>query len=234
MRTVTRRSFLKWGSALLGPLFVRGNLLLPQRIGAQSEEAYHQDNGTLHTSIGQSFLGEKLTYSAEFLWFKRVVTIETSFEALPQDKQFLGTVKGQTHGFIGLATWFRRDILTCRMEEVDGGKRLRPLECRDDVIIGSRQRKALTVFDYSAGQVMITKEKDNKVRQKTIPIPQGETFYDPISGSYNFRFGSFGPIERGREYVIKTVPKKNFTSIRINIASPEEEEKISRPLLFPR
>jgi len=99
------------------------------------------------------------------------------------------------------------------------------LECKDDVIIGSRQRKALTVFDYSAGQVMVTKEKDNKVRQKTIPIPQGETFYDPISGSYNFRFGSFGPIERGREYVIKTVPKKNFTSIRINIASPEEEEK---------
>ena len=217
--------FLKWGKGILLPVFFKGSFLLASPVSCWDGVKDNKESNHSQKRIGQHFAGEELKYTLSFLWFKKAATCEVDFQPLPQKGNFLATVKGQTHGFIGMATRFRRDILTSLMEEVDGGKRLRPLEFREDVVIGHRHRKKVTCFDYSKHQVMITKERKNGVKQKTIPIPNGETFYDPITGYYNFRFGYFGPIKRGRRYLIKTVPRKEFTCMRITIASPEEERK---------
>ncbi|MCJ7803926.1 MAG: hypothetical protein MUP18_04945, partial [Desulfobacterales bacterium] len=43
--------------------------------------------------------------------------------------------------------------------------------------------------------------------------------------SYNFRYGVYGEIERGRKYTVATFPKKGPSSYEVRVASKEEEEK---------
>jgi len=162
--SVTRRIFLRWMGSLPALFFMERNLY-----GANSDsflEAVRSDNGVTDParSIGQKFAGEELKYNLSFLWFKRAARCTATFQALPQKGNFEATIKGETQGFIGLATRFRRDILTSRMEEVDGGKRLRPLEFREDVIIGRRQRKKTTQFDHLNHEIVITREKQGVVK----------------------------------------------------------------------
>ena len=222
---LTRRVFLKWIGSLLALFFIKGKLHAASHAPSLEEMGYDNGFKDIAKSIGQKFTGEELKYNLSFLWFKKAATCTVSFQALPQEGTYQATIKGQTQGFIGLTTRFRRDILTSRMEEVDRGKRLRPLEFREDVVVGTRHRKKITHFDYHNQQITITKERRDRIKQKTMTIPKGETYYDPITGSYNFRFGSFGPIEIGQHYLIKTVPKKDFTCIRLTVASREEERK---------
>lgn len=223
--SLTRRIFLKWLGSLPALLFLKGGLYAAD--GDSFLEAGCNSNGAADGArrIGWNFTGETLGYNLSFLWFKKAATCTATFQALSQEGEYEATVQGRTLGFIGLATRFRRDILTSRMEEVDEGKRLRPLEFREDVIVRGRQRKKITRFDHLNHEIIITKERHGTVKQETIPLPAGETYYDPVTASYNFRFGSFGPITQGRQFLIKTVPKKDFTCIRLLVASEEEARK---------
>jgi hypothetical protein len=51
---------------------------------------------------------------------------------------------------------------------------------------------------------------------------------DFVTASYNFRYGAYGAIERGRTYVIPTFPRKGATSYEIKVALQDEEEQMRR------
>jgi len=225
VESVTRRIFLKCITSIPALLFMTEKLYAATSNSLLEALNNNSDVTNTASSIGRKFAGEELKYNLSFLCFRKAASCTATFQATPQKGSYEATISGQTHGLIGLATRFRRDILTSRMEEVDGGKRLRPLEFREDVIIGHRQRKKITRFDYINHEITITREKRGVVKQKTIPLPEGETYYDPVTASYNFRFGSFGPIIKGRQFLIKTVPKRDFTYIRLTVASEEEARK---------
>jgi hypothetical protein len=59
-------------------------------------------------------------------------------------------------------------------------------------------------------------------------IPPGMVYDDFVTASYNFRYGVYGEIERGRKYSVATFPKKGPTSYEVSVASKEEEEKIKK------
>jgi hypothetical protein len=56
-------------------------------------------------------------------------------------------------------------------------------------------------------------------------IPVGKTYDDFLCASYNFRYGVYGPIERGKTFIIPTFPRKGSSTYEINIASKEEEDR---------
>ena len=227
-KSISRRTFIELGSSLLLSSLMRKRFVMANEFSPNKDSHVNDHRPKTQGSIGQTFLGEELTYTLSLLFFRNAGTYRINLRALPEKKQYLAEVRGQTQGFIGMVTWFRKDLLTCRMEEVDDGKRLRPLELNDDWVIGNRHRRTTTVFDYHHHQIVVTKERGERIRTKTIPLPEGETYYDAISGSYNFRFGVFGPIERGREYVVKIVPEKKYKTISIRVGS-FNEEKANRP-----
>lgn len=228
VENLTRRIFLKWIGSLPALFFMREKLFAAKSdpFLAVARDANSVTDGA--RGIGRKFAGEELKYSLSFLWFKKAASCTAFFQALPQKGKYEATISGRTHGFIGLATRFRRDILTSRMEEVDGGKLLRPVEFREDVIIGHRQRKKTTYFDHLNHEIVITRERRGVIKQKTLSFPEGETYYDPVTACYNFRYGSFGPIIQGRQFLIKTVPKKDFTCIRLIVAPEDEAQKKER------
>ena len=224
---LTRRAFLAWTGSVAATLFLKGCPVaageVASVVGADGEEDVPESSRT----IGQHFSGESLAYTMGFLWFNKAGSCTVTFEETSEAGIYEATIAGQTHGVIGAFTRFRRDILSASMQEVDNGKRFRPLEFCEDVIVGSKQRKKTTRFDYENHQITIIKERKGKIKEKTLPLD--ETYCDPITASYNFRFGGFGPIERGRQYVVKTVPEKELTEIRVAIASLEEEKEKKRP-----
>jgi hypothetical protein len=112
------------------------------------------------------------------------------------------------------------------MEEIDGGGRLRSISFEEDVKIGSKRRRRTHFLDYQTRRWIRIRQRDDgsKTREET-EIPPGMVYDDFVTATYNFRYGAYGEIERGKKYKVATFPKKGATTYEVKVASKEEEEK---------
>ena len=177
------------------------------------------------SSIGEFFKGEELLYDGGFWLFKRVATGKISFRKLEEEGRYIATLQGETLGVLGWAARYRVDTYRSVMEEVDGGRRLRSISFGEDVKIGSKLRKRTYFSDYQKRRwVKVRRRKDGTEAKTEEEIPPGMVYDDFITGFYNFRYGAYGKIERGKKYTVPTFPRKGPTNYEIWIASKEEEE----------
>jgi hypothetical protein len=180
------------------------------------------------TDIVSHFLGEELHYRIGFLWIDEAVTGRIAFEKAKGDQGYKATLEGQTSGLIGWLTGYRRDIYMSSMELIDGGKRLKPLWFEEDVVIGDKVRKKITLFDYQRGRLV--KRRMNRrgvfIRSEE-KIPEGVVYDDFLTAFYNFRCGVYGEIRRGKRYRVRTIPKGGISTINVAIATKEEEMRRS-------
>jgi len=176
------------------------------------------------TDIASRFLGEELRYRIGFFWFDEAATGRISFERAKGDQGYKATLEGQTSGLIGWLTRYRRDIYTSSMELIDGGRRLKPLWFEEDVVIGDKVRKRITLFDYQRGRLV--KRRMNRrgvfIRSEE-EIPEGVVYDDFLTAFYNFRCGVYGEIRRGKRYRVRTIPKGGISTIDVEIATKQEE-----------
>ena len=81
-------------------------------------------------------------------------------------------------------------------------------------------------MDYQKRKwIQVRQSKDGIKTRREEEIPPGMVYDDFITASYNFRYGVYGEIERGRTYRVATFPKKGASSYVVRVASKEEEEK---------
>lgn len=176
------------------------------------------------TDIASRFLGEELHYRIGFLWIDEAATGRISFEKAKGDQGYKATLEGQTSGLIGWLTGYRRDSYTSYMDLIDGGKRLKPLWFEEDVVIGDKVRKKITLFDYQRGRLV--KRRMNRrgvfIRSEE-KIPEGAVYDDFLTAFYNFRWGVYGEIRRGKRYRVRTIPKGGISTIDVEIATKQEE-----------
>jgi hypothetical protein len=112
------------------------------------------------------------------------------------------------------------------MEEVEGGRRLRSVSFEEDVKVGNKLRRRTHFFDYQRRKwIQLRQRKDGTKVKTEEEIPPGMVYDDFLTASYNFRYGVYGEIERGRKYSVATFPKKGASSYEVRVASKEEEEK---------
>jgi hypothetical protein len=112
------------------------------------------------------------------------------------------------------------------MVEMDGGKRLRALSFEEGVKIGNKLRRKSHLFDYQKRKwIQVRRRKDGTMERTEEEIPPGMVYDDFLTASYNFRYGVYGEIERGRTYTVATFPRKGSTSYEVRVAAKEEEEK---------
>lgn len=220
----SRRSFLKWlFSGVFLPILhpIGGTPTIPHsRLAWIGERAWGEKN------IASDFQGEELRYQVRFLWFKRAAMGSILFEKVKGNQVYRATLEGKTSGVIGWLTRYRRDIYTSYMEVIDGGKRLRPLRFEEDIVIGRKVRKKVTLFDYRTGKLL--KRRMNRrgffVRSEE-NIPEGVAYDDFLTAFYNFRWGVYGKIQRGRRYRIRTIPKRGVSTIEVEIVTKAEETR---------
>jgi len=226
MRSLTRRYFIRW---LLGfPLLSLFSFHLQETWA--DPPVLPRERGK---SIGEFFKGEELFYDGGFWLFKRVATGKISFKKLEEEGRYIATLQGETLGVLGWVARYRVDTYRSIMEEVDGGRRLQSISFEEDVKIGSKLRRRTHFFDYQKRRwVEVRQRKDGTQAKTEEEIPPGMVYDDFITGFYNFRYGAYGKIERGKKYTVPTFPKKGPANYEIWIASKEEEEGKKKSLKF--
>jgi hypothetical protein len=219
MALLTRRLFLKY---LLGLPLLSSFPLHLQETWAEPPVLPRKGGN----SIGEFFKGEELHCEIGVWLFKRVALGKLSFKEIGEKGRYLATLQGETVGVLGWVARYRVDTYRSIMEEVEGGRRLRSLSFEEDVKIGDKLRRRTHFFDYQKRKwIKVKQRKDgSKVREEE-EIPSGMVYDDFITASYNFRYGVYGEIERGRKYTVATFPKKGPSSYEVRVASKEEEEQ---------
>jgi len=219
MNFVTRRLFLKF---LLGLPLLSSFPLRPQ--AAWADLASHPKKKT--DSIGEFFKGEELRYDIGLWLFKKVAIGKISFEEMAKKGHYLATLQGESLSVLGFPPRYRVDTYRSIMEEIDGGRRLRSISFEEDVKIGSKLRRRTHFFDYQKGKwITVRQRKDGTKARKEEEIPPGMIYDDFVTASYNFRYGVYGGMERGKTYRVATFPRKGASSYEVRVASREEEEK---------
>jgi hypothetical protein len=225
---LTRRHFIQY---LLGLPLLPSLTLWPRESGARLLPAEKtpllppEKTGT-GISIGQFFQGEELVYEAGFWMIRRAALGRLSFKAMEKKGHYTATLQGETLGVLGWVSRYRVDTYRSVMEEIDGGKALRAVSFEEDVKVGDKIRKRVHLFDYQRRTWTNKRLRKNgtwEVQQKE--IPPGSVYDDFVTAFYNFRYGVYGPIERGKKYDVATFPLKGLSSYEVRVASKEEEEK---------
>ena len=219
MNFVTRRLFLKYllGLPLLSsfPVPVRETWADPPILPRTGRD-----------SIGEFFKGEELHYEIGVWLFNKVALGKLSFKEMGEKGRYIATLQGETLGVLGWVARYRVDTYRSIMEEVEGGRRLRSLSFEEGVKIGNKLRRRTHFFDYQKRKWIQVKQRKDGTKVKTEEeIPPGMVYDDFLTAAYNFRYGVYGGIERGRKYMVATFPKKGPSSYEVRVASKEEEEK---------
>ena len=217
---LTRRHFLRW---LLGlPLVLSFPFCVRETIADLSTPSRNRRQST----VTEFFKGEELLYEIGVWLFKRAALGKLSFTEMDKKGYYMATLQAETLGILGWLCRYRVDTYRATMEEIDGGRRLRSLSFEEDVKIGSKLRRKIHLFDYQKRKwIQLRRRKDGVMERAEEEIPPGKVYDDFITASYNFRYGVYGEIERGRKYTVATFPRKGSSSYEVRVAGKEEEEK---------
>ena len=228
---LTRRHFIQY---LLGLPLLPSLTLWPRESGARLLPAGKTPLPPSRkmgpeNSIGQFFRGEELVYEAGFWMIRRAALGRLSFKAMDKKGYYTATLQGETLGVLGWVSRYRVDTYRSVMEEIDGGKALRAVSFEEDVKVGDKIRKWVHLFDYQRRTWTSKRLRRNglwAVQEKE--IPPGRVYDDFVTAFYNFRYGVYGPLERGKTYNVATFPRDGMSSYEVRVALKEEEEKERR------
>ena len=179
-------------------------------------------------NIGVNFNGEKLHYTVSFLLFFHAADANITFTKDTAVKNgYIAELEGHTSGIIKILTFQRRDRYISHMVMMDNGKRLRSAKFEKVSKQGGRKTKrSETVFDYENKIVHWKVWKgDELAGEGSRPIPENTVYDDPLSAFYNFRYGVYGDIQKGKPIEVKSVPTTRESKIELLIASEEETQK---------
>jgi len=222
MAALTRRNFFGW---ILGFSFLPVFPFFTRETGASSDSVSKGER----ESIAQFFKGEELSYEIGFWLFKRAALGRLTFKQMDKKGHYMAVLQTETLGILGYIARYRVDTYRSVMEELDGGRRLRAISFEEDVKVGEKVRKRTHLFDYQRMKwVQTRRRKDGTLAKTEEAIPLGKTYDDFVTASYNFRYGVYGEIERGKKYVVPTFPKKGSSNYEVRVAMKEEEEKKRR------
>lgn len=174
-------------------------------------------------AIAKRFTREVIKYEVGFWVFFPVGSGEADFRSLG-DGRYMVFHEGKAQGLVGWITRHRREVYRSTMGTSNNGRRLIPLRFEEYSIVGEWFRKKTTVYDYAARKVLIEVEKDGKASREEMEIPFGTLYDDPVTAFYNFRFGVYGKVEPGKEFIMPTLPRKGHEIIQMKVASKEETE----------
>jgi len=216
----TRRNFLRW---LLGLSFLS---LFPFHIHKAEAGSPILPRSEGRRSISDFFKGEELVYQVGVWLFKRVALGTLSFKEMEKKGQYMAIIQAETLGVLGWLARYRVDTYRSTMEEIDGGRCLRSLSFEEDVKIGNKLRRKTHLFDYQKRKwIQLRRNKAGAIERTEEEIPPGMVYDDFLTASYNFRYGVYGEIERGKKYTVSTFPRKGALSYELRVAAKEEEER---------
>jgi len=218
---VTRRYFLRF---LAGLPFLT---LLPFGLPKVWSQASVNGGASLKKPIGRTFSGEELHYGVAFWFLRKVAVVKMTFAPGEEEGRYVSTLQGETVGLTGFITRNRIDTYRAVMEELDGGSRLRSVSFEEQVRIGKETRKRTHIFDHTNRKWIERNVRMSGARsEEEHVIPADKDYNDFLTASYNFRYGVYGDVQRGRIYHVPVFPKKDVTTYDVKVVSKAEEDSL--------
>ncbi len=176
-------------------------------------------------SIARKFLGEELRYGLSFLGLFKPADCVVSFKRGELSGQYEASIWAKTKGIIGWLTNYREYQIISIMEEVENGRRLRPIMFKRMTTVNNIEKRTHRFFDYQEGRIDYSIFIDGRLVSLTCrDVPRGRVYEDILSAFYNFRAGVFGEIKKGQSYRIPTVPKKGIKEYTVEVLDQEKEQ----------
>ncbi|MFQ5354766.1 MAG: DUF3108 domain-containing protein, partial [Thermodesulfobacteriota bacterium] len=147
-------------------------------------------------SIGETFLGEKLSYEIGFWLFERVALAELVLER--EEHGYRAVLSARTTGFVDRMIQHRVDEYVAHLREAPGGGRFITTSFENSYNVNGKVRYGTKEVDMAAGVLKRhswgggKEEKRDEVRFKP-----GTYIDDPLGAFYNFRYGVYGPVRVG-------------------------------------
>jgi hypothetical protein len=220
---ISRRHFLLWLAgvpiASSFPFHVRNALA----------QAPARSAGESRSSIGELYAGEDLNYEIAFWLIKRVAQAKLGFHRGEQKGRYVATLEGETLPVFGFLARYRVDSYRSVMEEVDEGRRLRSLSFDEYVKVGKKVRRHIHTFDHQRQKwTHQTIRANGATSTEENDIPPGKRYDDFLAAAYNFRYGVYGPVERGKTYSIATFPRRDISSYEMKVLPKDVEQRHRR------
>jgi len=216
---ITRRYFLRFFAGLP---FLTG---LPFTLPKVWAQAPVNGGSSLKIPIGRVFAGEELHYDIAFWFLRKVAVVKMTFAPGAEEGRYVSTLQGETVGLTGFITRNRIDTYRAVMEELDGGSRLRSVSFEEQVRIGKETRKRTHIFDHTNRKwIERNVRMSGAMSEEEHVIPADKDYNDFLTASYNFRYGVYGDVQRGRTYHVPVFPKKDVTTYDVKVVSKAEED----------
>jgi len=173
--------------------------------------------------------GESLRYGIDFLFFTRLAEGTLTFKPTEQPQVYRAELVGRT---LGIASWLagdRTQTYTALMKRMQDGS-LRSIESISTIRKKRwgtwHNRGKIRRFDYLRGTISEERLKDGVVSSRAEHVIPGERRpVDMLTAFYNLRIGVYGPLERGRTFLIPTFSGKGFNDIEVTVLSVAEQAR---------
>ncbi|CCQ91782.1 conserved exported hypothetical protein, contains DUF3108 [Nitrospina gracilis 3/211] len=171
------------------------------------------------------FNGEVLKWDVDFLLFSKAASVEVKF--FKEDNLYHATLLAETKGFVGFFTSYRKHFYHSKFEVIDNGNRVRTIRFIRQVIIGQRVEETNHILDYhNRNHFWMDYVNKKQVDQGREDIPPQIFFDDILAAFYNFRNQVYGKVEKGKGYLINTIPEKSMKAIQVYIYTENEKRRI--------
>lgn len=161
------------------------------------------------SSIGETFLGEKLTYEIGFWLFEKVALAELTLEK--EDEGYRAVLRAHTTGFVDRVIQHRVDEYVAHLRETPEGGRFITTSFESSYDVNYKVRYGLKEVDMAAG--VLKKHswgggKDEK--REEVRFKPNTYIDDPLGAFYNFRYGVYGLVKAGAKLSVKTFPTRDY------------------------
>ena len=208
---------------ILGLIFP-GVLTRAMETKVATSSAMGEYKNFLPTGKVTRFGGETLYYDISFLWFENAASAKVSF--FEKNGKYFSVLEASTKGFVGFFTAYRKHFYKTEFEVIDNGRKLRPIAFLRKVTIASNEETTRHKFDYSHRLHTWDKfENEEKIESGQNEIPPDSAFHDILTAFYNIRNSAYGKLEKGKKFIIKTIPEKGHSEISVHILTEHDQEK---------
>jgi len=177
-------------------------------------------------SILQQFLGETLRYHIGFWLFPHCGEAKTGLFETEKSGIYRASMEGRTSGFVDWLLGHYRYSYVSFLSFIPEQDRFRPLRFELTKKYSGKQNRRDVVFDYARGELLFSEtDRSGTTKKKQEPMREGVVYEDYLTLFYNFRHGSYGPLERGKTYHLPLYIHEKMNFIDLSVAPVEEEEK---------
>jgi hypothetical protein len=177
-------------------------------------------------SILEKYLGEELRYQVGYWLIGHVGDAKAGFLRTDVSDIYRLSLEGRGTGFINFLMGGIAYAYTSFCQYVSDQNRLRPVYFELKKQRGTNLSFRSVSYNYKAEKIIFLKTNyTGESRTIEAPMRANRIYEDYLTLFYNFRHGSYGSLQKDRQYSLPLYTKNQMNPVKLQIADLEAEKK---------